>query len=208
MFKLSVLIHFLDLAGTFVFALSGALVGAKKKMDILGMLVLAIVTAIGGGSLRSILIGDAPIPFLKDISYLICCILATIIAFAFSHKLKKFQKAILVFDAIGLGIFVSIGISIALNKGLSNWASLLMGIITGSFGGVIRDVLSAEIPLIFQKEIYATACLIGGLFFLILHSLKLPSELIILLSAFLVCTTRLLALYLKLSLPKALDPNS
>jgi uncharacterized membrane protein YeiH len=83
-----------------------------------------------------------------------------------------------------------------------------MGIITGSFGGVIRDVLTAEIPLIFQKEIYATACLIGGLLFLFLHSLELPSELVILLSAFLVCAVRLLALHFDLSLPKAFNPEN
>jgi uncharacterized membrane protein YeiH len=202
--KFIYLVHILDLIGTFVFALSGALVGANKKMDILGMLVLAVVTAVGGGTLRSILIGDVPVSFLKDPLYLISCVLATLAVFCSRQLLSKLQKAILIFDAIGLGIFVSIGISIALDKGLSAWASLLMGIITGSFGGVIRDVLSAEIPLIFQKEIYATACFVGGLLFLLLNQLGCSQEWVISLSAFLVCAVRLLAVRFNLALPKAL----
>ncbi len=196
------LIHFLDLLGSFVFALSGALVGANKKMDILGMLVLAIVTAVGGGTLRSLLIGDFPVPFLKDPSYLVLCALATATVFFLKTYILRLEKAILILDALGLGIFVSIGISIALQKGLPPWSSLLMGIITGSFGGVIRDVLSAEIPLIFQKEIYATACFIGGVLFLLLSKLGLGQEWVISLSAAVVFIVRLLAVRLNLSLPK------
>ena len=202
------LLHFIDLLGTFVFALSGALMGANKKMDLLGMLVLATVTAIGGGTLRSLLIGDLPVPFLRDYSYLVVCILATIAVFCFKTSLSKFNKAILLFDALGLGIFVSIGISVALDKGLSYWASLIMGIITGSFGGVIRDILCAEIPLIFHKEIYATACLIGGILFLILHKLGLNYEFTVLASATCVFIVRLIAIRLNLSLPKAPESKS
>jgi uncharacterized membrane protein YeiH len=200
------LIHCLDLLGTFVFALSGALVGANKKMDLLGMLVLAIVTAVGGGTLRSILIGDAPVPFLRDATYLLICCFATFIVFCFRLVLGKLEKAILVFDALGLGLFVSIGIWVALQKGLTPWASLLMGIITGSFGGVIRDVLSNEIPHIFQREIYATACFFGGLLFLVMHKFGVNQEWTITSSALLVCVIRLIALRFKLSLPKAEDP--
>ncbi|MDX1920165.1 MAG: trimeric intracellular cation channel family protein [Candidatus Caenarcaniphilales bacterium] len=196
------LITILDLTGTFVFALSGALVASKKDMDILGSLVLAVVTAAGGGTLRSMLIGDLPVPFLKDPLYLILCILAVLVVFCFKSHLHKLEKPIIILDAIGLGIFVSIGISVALGKDMNWWASLLMGIITGSFGGVIRDVLSNEIPLIFQKEIYATACLAGGLLFLLLTKLNLQSELVVYLSALLVFAVRLVAVKYKWDLPK------
>ncbi|MDJ0624890.1 MAG: trimeric intracellular cation channel family protein [Candidatus Caenarcaniphilales bacterium] len=196
-------IQFLDFFGSFVFALSGAIVASRKGMDILGMLVLAVVTAVGGGTLRSILIGDAPVPFLKDYLYLTVCILAVLIVFYFKRFLLKIGKPMIFCDAIGLGIFVSIGISVALDKGLSPWASLLMGVITGSFGGVIRDVLSNEIPLIFQKEIYATACLIGGGLFLVLRQLNAPEEIIVYISAFTVFGVRLIAVKLGLSLPRS-----
>lgn len=201
--NLTDLIHLLDLIGSLVFALSGALAGAKKGMDALGMLVLAIATAVGGGTLRSLLIGDVPVPFLQDPIYLVVCALATFLVFVSQPLLAKLYKPILILDAIGLGIFVSLGISVALEKNLAPWASLLMGIITGSFGGVIRDVLSAEIPLIFQKEIYATACLAGGLLFLILRHFALPQEVSIIASALLVFAVRMLALRLKWALPKA-----
>lgn len=196
------LIRLIDLSGTFVFALSGALVASKKDMDILGSLVLAVVTASGGGILRSLLIGDFPVPLLKDPLYLILCILAVLVVFCFKNYLHKLEKPIIILDAIGLGIFVSIGISVALGKGMNWWASLLMGIITGSFGGVIRDVLSNEIPLIFQKEIYATACLAGGVLFLVLNYFKVQPDLVVYLSAFLVFAVRLLAVKYKWDLPK------
>ena len=194
----------LDLLGVFVFAASGALSGSRKNMDILGIFVLATVTAVGGGSLRSILIGDLPIGFLKDISYLIVCLGATLAVFILQSHFERLEKLILVFDALGLGAFTIIGINIALAKGLSLWASLLMGIITASFGGVVRDILINEIPFIFQKEIYATAALIGGILYLALNKLSIiPNELNICLSAFLICAIRLFSLKLKLSLPKS-----
>lgn len=196
------LIYFLDLFGSLVFAISGALVASRKDMDILGMLVLAIVTAVGGGTLRSMMIGDAPVPFLKDPMYLIMCTVAVLIVFCFKKLLLKLEKPMIVFDAIGLGVFVSIGISVALDKGMTPWASLLMGIITGSFGGVIRDVLSNEIPLIFQKEIYATACLIGGAIFLLLKQFNVPEEIIVFVTALIVFGVRVVAVKLGMSLPK------
>lgn len=197
-------LKFFDLLGVFVFAASGALSGSRKNMDILGIFVLATVTAVGGGSLRSILIGDLPIVFLKDISYLIVCLSSTVAVFILQSHFERLEKWILVFDALGLGAFTIIGINIALSKGLSLWASLLMGIITASFGGVVRDILINEIPFIFQKEIYATAALIGGILYLIINKFTLiPNELNICISALLICAIRLFSLKLKLSLPKS-----
>src|SRR5581483_4172589 len=145
-------LYWLDLGGTFVFAVSGVLRGIQKKMDIFGMLVLAVATASGGGALRSILIGDYPIPFLKDANYLIVCALATLLVFLFRHHFVRRLRAIIFFDAFGLGFFLTTGTTIALNHHLNYWASILLGVITAAFGGVIRDVLCAEVPLIFKRE--------------------------------------------------------
>ena len=193
----------MDLFGTFVFAISGALVGSRKQMDLLGMFVLASATAIGGGTLRSILIGDYPVPFLKDWSYLLIIAVATVSVFFMKTIYEKMEKPIVIFDALGLGVFVGLGIAISLDKGLTSWAALIMGIISGSFGGVIRDVLGNEIPLIFQREIYATACLIGGLVFLLLkYFLNIPEDLNIALSGLIVFIVRMISVKLDLSLPK------
>jgi len=199
--SLQELIQVVDILGVFVFALSGALAAVKKKMDILGMLVLAVVTAVGGGTLRSILIGDTPVPFLRDPNYLIACAIATLLVFFFHRLIKKLDKPIIIFDAVGLGLFMSLGVTIALEKGLPMWASLLMGIITASFGGVIRDVLSAEIPLIFRKEFYASACLVGGLFYLALSYYQVNHEILIIASAFTVFVVRMLGIHYNWSLP-------
>jgi len=191
-----------DLMGSFVFALSGALVGVRRKMDIFGVLVLAIVTAFGGGSLRSILMGDLPIPFLKDIRYIIACIIATVIVFVFREQFKKLKKPIAFFDALGLGFFLSLGMTISLQHGFSWWASVILGTITASFGGVIRDIFSAQIPLIFQKEAYASICIMGGLFYLLLQSLSISGELVNIATMLFVFVLRVAAIKYHWSLPK------
>jgi uncharacterized membrane protein YeiH len=197
------LVRVLDLVGSFVFALSGALLGSKKDMDLLGSFVLALATACGGGALRSMLIGDFPVSFLKDPSYVLICFLAVILVACFKAQIQKLEKPVLILDALGLGIFVSLGISISLSRGLSPWSSLILGIITGSFGGVIRDVLGNEIPLIFQKEIYATACLFGGVLFLGMEHLNFSREISILVASLTVFFIRLFAVKNNWALPKA-----
>lgn len=196
------LLQVLDLMGVFVFAVSGAIVAAKKQMDILGMLVLAVATASGGGTLRAVLMGDTPVPFLRHPAYLLVCITAVFLVFVFYKFLLKLQKPMILFDALGLGLFMALGISAALTRGLDPWAALLMGVITASFGGVIRDILSAEVPLIFRSDFYATACLVGGVFYFLLQ-LVIPSrELLILLVAFIVFVVRFIAIKQKWSLPR------
>lgn len=196
------MLYWLDLAGTFVFAVSGVLRGIQKEMDMFGMLVLAVATASGGGALRSIMIGDYPIPFLKDPNYLIVCVLATCIVFYYRNYLIKKTKAILFFDAFGLSFFLSSGVTIALSHHLGYWASILLGIVTASFGGVIRDVLCADVPLIFKKELYATAALAGGLVYIVLFHFKVPQVQTILMASSTVLAARLLAIKYDWSLPR------
>lgn len=196
------ILHILELIGTLAFAITGALVASHKKMDIFGMTVLAIVTAMGGGMLRAALTGEYPIAFLTQPEYIITAITGALIVFSLEHYVLKYKSTLLIADAIGLGIFLSLGVSTGLAHDYSGWASILLGIISATFGGVIRDVLAAEIPLIFRKELYATIALIGGLAYIILDSLHVASLVTILTAASLTVLLRLLAVRYNWSLPR------
>ncbi len=195
------LLYLSDLLGTFVFAISGALVGVRKKMDMFGVVVLGAVTASGGGTLRSVLI-DAPVPFLKDINYLLVSVLGGLLVFCFRDYVNKRGQKVLLYDAFGLAVFLSIGTTVGLDHGLNYWASVLMGMITAAFGGVIRDMMAAEVPLIFQKELYATLTLLGGLIYIGLYQLSIPQAYVIFIASGFVFAARVLSLKYNLSLPK------
>jgi uncharacterized membrane protein YeiH len=195
-------LYWLDLLGTLAFGISGALRAMEKKMDIFGMLVLAILTASGGGILRSILIGNFPVLFLRDPYYLIVCALATLMVFYGRQFFLQRAKDIIVFDAFGLGIFTASGITIALASGMSYWASILLGIITAAFGGIMRDVLCAEVPLILRRELYATAALVGGLVYVLLDNFDVNSTVTIIVCALTVINFRLVSLKYNWSLPR------
>ena len=161
-------IYFVDLFGTAVFAISGVLTAMHKKFDLVGTLIIGFVTAIGGGTLRDILIGRFPVGWLEDRNYFFAILAGYLIAYFFEQQIIKLRKSMFLFDTIGIGLFTILGIQIALEQGLRTESCLLMGVISACFGGVIRDVLTNEIPLIFRKEIYATACLLGGIVYLLL----------------------------------------
>ena len=157
-----------DLFGVVVFALSGALQGARKGLDLWGMFFLATLTAMGGGTLRSVLIGDLPPPLFQEPMYLSLIVVTTGAAFVLAERLHRLRWPMLVSDARGHGLFTSVGIAVALEHGLEAWAALAMGVITACFGGIMRDVAVNEVPLILQREVYATACLAGGMIYLAL----------------------------------------
>jgi len=159
-------IYALDLFGTFVFAISGVLTAIHKKFDIVGAIIIGIVTAVGGGTLRDLLIGETPVSWMKDLNYFIVILLAVLISYLFRNSILKLRKSMFFFDTLGIGLFTILGLQKTLSFGLAIPIALLMGIVSAVFGGVIRDVLTNVVPLIFRKEIYATACLIGGLVFL------------------------------------------
>ncbi|MGB1260177.1 MAG: trimeric intracellular cation channel family protein, partial [Akkermansiaceae bacterium] len=169
------MLYYWDIVGTFFFCLSGALAGRQKGMDWWGVFVLALVTGTGGGTLRSVMIGDVPPPVFRDPIYVILAGAATPCATLFTAWWQRFNREVSVMDAIGLGVFVCIGTQIASAHGLAWWAAAGMGVVTATFGGVIRDVLRAEIPLVFRSEIYATAALAGGLLMLGLEAIGLDS---------------------------------
>lgn len=152
----------LDLAGIFVFALSGALAAIRNRLDIVGVLVLAGVTGLGGGMIRDLLINAAPPATLMDWRYLTVPALAGLVAFRFHPALGRLERSINVFDALGLGLFCVTGSAKAILYGLGPVPSALMGMLTGIGGGVLRDLLSGRAPVVFKQEVYALPALAGS----------------------------------------------
>lgn len=183
-------IYWVDLAGTCVFAISGVLTAIQKKFDLVGSLVIGFVTAIGGGTLRDMLIGRFPVGWLNDRNYFIVIVAGYLIAYLFKQRVLALKKSMFLFDTIGIGLFTILGIQIALEYGLHIEHCLFMGVISACFGGVIRDTLTNEIPLIFRKEIYASACFVGGIMYLILDRISMWENLNIILSIGLVFLIR------------------
>lgn len=187
------IIQIFDFIGTFVFAVSGVMTAIQKKFDVIGASIIGLVTAIGGGTLRDLLIGSTPVGWMQNEFYIYIILLAVPICYLFKRYIVKLRKTIFLFDTIGIGLFTILGIEKTLSIELSVIAALLMGISSAVFGGVIRDVLCNEVPLIFRKEIYASACLVGGIVYVILeHFLQFPGWNMII-SIFIVMIIRILA---------------
>lgn len=158
------LISWIDYLGTFAFAISGIRLASAKNFDWFGAYVVGLVTAIGGGTLRDLLLNVTPFWMLQP-SYLIITGFALIATILFSKHLVRINNTFFIFDSIGLGLFVVVGIERSIDAGFPAWVAIVMGMITGSTGGIIRDILINEVPLIFRKDIYALACVFGGLVF-------------------------------------------
>ena len=188
------MLYYLDLLGVFLFAISGALAGRQKGMDLWGMFILALVTAVGGGTLRCMLIGTVPAFVLVDPAYVITAAVAVAFARFFPFLWDRFSREVSILDALGLGIFVCLGTHAALDHGLDWWAAAGVGVITATFGGVIRDVLRNDVPLVFRKEIYATAALGGALLMMGLENIGVGDGWSIGISIFATAGVRLLAI--------------
>jgi len=168
------LLQLIIYTGTFVFALTGAFKARAFKMDVFGGIVLAFVTAYGGGTLRDLLIGVKPVNWINDNIALILVFAGTAITFLLKENVNRFKRTIFYTDAIGLGLFTAWGIEVALRNGLNDIYSLVMGVITATFGGLIADVLCSAIPNLLKKgELYATACAVGGGIYLLLKHIPL-----------------------------------
>lgn len=192
----------LDIIGTLFFAISGVLTGMNKKLDAFGVFVIAFVTALGGGTLRDVLIGKTPVGWMINTQYIYIVLLGVCIAFLFRKKLDRLRISLFLFDTIGLGIFTIIGIEKGISKGLEPMICIALGTMTASFGGVIRDILCNEIPVLFRKEIYATVCILGGSLFFFLKQFNLNQDILYLLTTCFIIILRLLAVYYKWSLPQ------
>ena len=194
-------LYVFDLFGTFAFALSGALLGVKKEMDVYGYLVLAFVTAVGGGTVRDILLLTKPF-ILYDVNYTLVVVLAVIFV-AFSRKyIERAGKWLIVADAVGLGVFTVIGATKAMALGLDFHAVLVLAVLTGTGGGMIRDVLAAQVPAVLSREIYASACITGAVLFWLFTKVELPPVFCALLAASTVTFIRLFTYVKNYHLPK------
>jgi uncharacterized membrane protein YeiH len=198
----------LDLIGTLAFAISGALTALHKRMDPFGVLIIAFVTAVGGGTLRDVLIGRTPVGWMQDLNYLYVITLGFVLVVFFRGKLLRFKLSMLLSDTVGLGVFTLIGIQKGLDFGVHPYICVALGTMTACFGGVIRDVLCVEIPVIFRKEIYATICILGGAVFFVLKEWQLPDTLVYLITSLVIIVVRLLVVKFNWSLPTLdLKPN-
>lgn len=199
------LIYVLDIIGTFAFAISGALVASKKDFDLFGVIIIAFVTAVGGGMTRDVLIDAHPINWIGDLNYIWTILAAVVFTFLFKSKIAPLSKTMFLFDTIGIGVFTLLGTQKGLSYDLHPFIAVVMGMVSSVIGGVIRDVLTNEVPLIFKKEIYASACLAGGTMYLITNHFQLPEYIQYIATIVTVICIRSLAVKYKLELPKIKD---
>lgn len=197
------ILYFFDLFGTFAFAVSGAILGIKKDMDIYGMFILAISVGVGGGTMRDVLLSRTPPFVLTDINYMIIIAAATLIVFFLNSKVVKDipMKTLNIADAVGLGVFTSIGASIALQYNVEWYGIIFFGVMTATAGGMIRDTLAGEVPFVLKKEVYASASIAGGILFLILYKTGVTLNMNILVTSIFVSVIRIVAIYKNWNLP-------
>jgi len=193
--------YLLDIIGTMAFALSGALTAMNKRLDPFGILIIAFVTAVGGGTLRDVLIGRTPVGWMLNLNYVYVIFIGYFLAILFRKRFDKLRKSLFLFDTIGLGVFTLIGLEKGISIGLHPIICTALGTMTACFGGVIRDILCNEIPVIFRKEIYATICILGGIVFFMLKKGNFPDELIQLVTSLVIIIVRLLVVKFNWSLP-------
>ncbi|WP_426064333.1 trimeric intracellular cation channel family protein [Flavobacterium sp. DSP2-3-1] len=193
--------HLLDIIGTMAFAMSGALTAMNKKLDPFGVFIIAFVTAVGGGTLRDIMIGRTPVGWMLDLKYVYVIIIGFVLAILFRKKFDKLRTSLFLFDTIGLGVFTLIGLEKGINIGLHPVVCIALGTMTACFGGVIRDILCTEIPVIFRREIYATICILGGIVFFLLRKLNLDNDILYLTTSIVIISVRFMAVKFKWYLP-------
>lgn len=193
-------ISFCNYAGTFAFAISGIRLASAKQFDWFGAYVVGVVTAVGGGTIRDILLNTTPF-WMAEPAYLIVSAFALLFVIIFRKYVIKLNNTFFIFDAIGLGLFVVSGIDKTLSFGFPMWVAIVMGTITGSFGGMIRDILINEVPLIFRKDIYALTCVLGGFIYFICMKLSVTMLVTQIVTAVAVLAARLIAVKYSISAP-------
>lgn len=195
-------LQFITYAGVFVFALTGAFKARVYKMDVFGGIVLAFVTAYGGGTLRDLLIGVKPVNWINDNIALVLVFAGTVFTFLLKENINRIKRTIFYTDAIGLGLFTAWGIEVALENGLNGFYSLVMGVITATFGGLIADILCSSVPNLLKKgELYATACAVGGVVYLLLKKIPVDYNLNLTICVLIVVGIRIYSKRKRLMLP-------
>ncbi|REG87828.1 trimeric intracellular cation channel family protein [Winogradskyella sediminis] len=193
--------QFIDILGTVAFAISGALVAMNKRMDPFGVLIIAFVTAVGGGTLRDVMIGIEPVSWMKNMTFVYVIMASALFAVLFRKRINYLRKSLFLFDTIGIALYTVVGIETGLIAGLHPLICIAMGTMTACFGGVLRDILCNEIPVIFRKEIYATACIFGGLTYFLLLQFFEDRHILFVIVGVVVISIRLIAVRYKISLP-------
>lgn len=194
-------VNWCDYLGTLAFAISGIRLAAGKGLDWFGAYVVGFVTAVGGGTIRDILLDIKPF-WLVQPSYLIITALGLSFTIIFRRQVVRLNHSLFVFDAIGLGLFVVVGVAKSYAAGFPWWVAVIMGTVTGSFGGLLRDVLINETPLIFRTDFYASACVLGSIIYVLMGRYSsLPIEWVQFISAISVFIFRVLAVVLHIQLP-------
>ncbi len=191
----------LDILGTIAFAISGVLVAMNKRMDPFGVLIIAFVTAVGGGTLRDVMVGVEPVSWMRNMTFVYVIIASTVFAIVFRNQLKHLRRSLFLFDTIGIGLYTVVGIETGLVAGLHPIICIALGTMTACFGGVIRDILCNEIPVIFRKEVYATACIIGGLTYFLLRRFLEDQNYLFVIAGLVVIILRIVAVRFRISLP-------
>ncbi len=158
----------MEMLGTASFAISGALAAMRSRLDVFGILVITFATAVGGGTIRDVIIGNTPVSWLKDQQTITIIFLSYLLTLLFGRYLRRFNKTLAVFDAVGLGFATVVGLQRGIDAQLGPSICITLGMVSGCFGGVVRDVLLNEIPLVFRKDIYASASLLGGMLYFFL----------------------------------------
>jgi len=193
--------YLLELFGTFFFAVSGALAIREHHSDLFGAGFTGFVTAIGGGTLRDMMLGSYPLVWIADINFLYAILAGVVVAYFFFNPLLRLPRTLLAFDTLGISLFTILGVEKALSLGVRPEIAAIMGMFSAIMGGVIRDTLTNETPVLFRKEIYATACLAGAVLYLVLFNFNVDRNINIIISSALILVVRLLAVRYKLALP-------
>ena len=199
-FQVPSFVNILDFIGTFAFAISGIRLASAKRFDWFGAYVVGLATAIGGGTIRDVLLDVTP-AWMTTPVYLICTAIAMFFVIAFGKYVIRLNNTFFIFDSVGLALFTIVGAEKSLALGYPFWVAIIMGSITGAAGGVIRDVFINEIPLIFRKEIYAMACVIGGIAYWLCLKMNLETSVSQIIGGSAVLITRILAVKYRITLP-------
>jgi len=195
-------LNIIDILGTFAFAVSGAFSAMERKLDAFGVMIISFATAIGGGTVRDVLVGNFPVNWLQNDITILVIFVSALATMLFGSYLRHLNMALFLFDALGLGLFTIIGLEVGLKHGFSAGICIALGTISACFGGVLRDVLLNKVPLIFQKEIYALACIAGGIVYYLLLKTNWNEDVSKIACILLIFAIRVLAVRFKLSLPR------
>lgn len=197
----------MEMLGTSAFAFSGALAAMRHRLDVFGVLVITFATAVGGGTIRDVIIGNTPVAWLKDQQAISVIFVSYLLTLIFRRYLRHFSKTLAVFDAVGLGFATIVGLQRGIEANLSPAICVTLGMVSGCFGGVVRDVLLNEIPLVFRKDIYASASMLGGILYFVFAGWDMFAPLAATLSIFFVVGLRLVVLRYKWEFPGMKTPD-